>query len=97
LARLQAEGLRPSPQADKSTLNPPRDARLTGLPPTPAEGDAFFSPTAPAGAYERLVDRLLESPRYGEHMARFWLTPPVRRPRTAASDNFRGNVPTASG
>ena len=45
---------------------------LTGLPPTPAEVDAFADDPAP-DAYEKLVDRLLASPRYGEHMARYWL------------------------
>ena len=45
---------------------------LTGLPPTPAEVDAFVADQAP-DAYERLLDRLLKSPRYGEHMGRYWL------------------------
>ena len=45
---------------------------LTGLPPTPAEVDDFLADNRP-DAYERVVDRLLASPRYGEHMARFWL------------------------
>ncbi|AMV18782.1 PSD1 and planctomycete cytochrome C domain-containing protein [Planctomyces sp. SH-PL14] len=72
LARLEAEGLRPSPEADKITLLRRLTLDLTGLPPTPAEVDAFLADTSP-GAYEAVVDRLLKSPRYGEHMARYWL------------------------
>ena len=71
-ARLEKEGLKPSPEADKVTLIRRVTLDLTGLPPTPAEVDAFLADRA-AGSYERLVDRLLESSRYGEHMARFWL------------------------
>src|SRR5437870_4158089 len=72
LARLEGEGLRPSPPADKVTLIRRVTYDLTGLPPTPAEVDAFLTDESPE-AYERLVDRLLASPRYGEHMARYWL------------------------
>jgi hypothetical protein len=72
LARLEAEGLPPAPEADKPTLIRRVTLDLTGLPPTPAEVDAFLADHSPE-AYERLVDRLLNSPRYGEHMARFWL------------------------
>jgi hypothetical protein len=72
LARLEHEGLRPSPPADKATLIRRVTYDLTGLPPTPAELDAFLGDHS-AEAYERLVDRLLASPRYGEHMARYWL------------------------
>ena len=71
-ARLETKGLKPSPEADKVTLLRRLTLDLTGLPPTPPEVDAFAADTAP-GAYERAVDRLLESPRFGEHMARFWL------------------------
>jgi mono/diheme cytochrome c family protein len=71
-ARLEREGLQPSPQADQVTLIRRVTLDLTGLPPTPAEVDAFLADTSP-NAYEQLVDRLLRSPRYGEHMARFWL------------------------
>ena len=71
-ARLEQEGLKPSPEADPVTLIRRVTLDLTGLPPTPAEVDAFLADRRP-GAYERLVDRLLESSRYGEHMARFWL------------------------
>src|SRR5712672_4363808 len=72
LARLEAEGLAPSPQADRRTLIRRVSYDLTGLPPTPEEVTAFVAD--PAGdAYEKLVDRLLASPRYGEHRARYWL------------------------
>ncbi|MBX6315680.1 MAG: DUF1549 domain-containing protein, partial [Isosphaeraceae bacterium] len=72
LARLDAEGLKPSPEADKRTLIRRVTLDLTGLPPTLAEVEAFLADNAP-DAYEHLVERLLRSPRYGEHMARFWL------------------------
>jgi mono/diheme cytochrome c family protein len=72
LARLEREGLQPSPEADRTTLIRRVTLDLTGLPPTPAEVDAFLADTSP-NAYEEVVDRLLKSPRYGEHMARFWL------------------------
>jgi len=72
MARLSDEKLAPSPAADRMTLIRRVTLDLTGLPPTPAEVDAFVADSAP-DAYERLVDRLLASPRYGEHMTRFWL------------------------
>ncbi len=72
LARLEREGLQPSSEADRVTLLRRVTLDLTGLPPTPAEVDAFLADTRP-GAYERVVERLLKSPRYGEHMARYWL------------------------
>ena len=72
LARLQQEGLRPSPPTDKQTLLRRVTFDLTGLPPTPEELDAFLKDHL-AEAYDRVVDRLLASPRYGEHMARYWL------------------------
>ena len=72
LARLEKEGLAPSPEADRVTLLRRVSLDLTGLPPTPAEVDAFLADTAP-NAYEKVVDRLLRSPRYGEHLARHWL------------------------
>jgi len=72
LARLEQEGLNPAPEADRTTLIRRVTFDLTGLPPTPAEVDAFLADTA-TDAYERLVDRLLLSTRYGEHMARYWL------------------------
>jgi hypothetical protein len=72
LARLEKDGLTPSPEADRVTLIRRVTFDLTGLPPTPAEVDAFLADNR-LDAYERVVDRLLASPRYGEHMARYWL------------------------
>jgi len=72
LARLEAEGLRPSPEANRATLIRRVTFDLTGLPPTPAEVDAFLADTS-SDAYEKLVDRLLASSRYGERMAIEWL------------------------
>ena len=72
LARLQSEGLRPSPRADKDTLIRRLSLELVGLPPTPSQVDAFLNDRSPQ-AYERLVDRLLDSPQYGERMAQHWL------------------------
>lgn len=70
--RLDAEGLAPSPEAEKARLLRRVTLDLTGLPPTLEELDAFLADESP-DAYERAVDRLLASPRYGEHMARYWL------------------------
>ena len=72
LARLEAAGLRPAPEADRYTLVRRVSLDLIGLPPTPEEADAFVQDTAP-DAYERLVDRLLASPHYGERWGRRWL------------------------
>jgi mono/diheme cytochrome c family protein len=72
LARLEAAGLRPAPPADKRTLLRRAAFDLTGLPPTPEEIDAFLADDSPR-AFERVVDRLLASPHYGERWARHWL------------------------
>jgi len=72
LARLEREHLSPSGVADKTTLLRRVTFDLTGLPPTPEEVDAFLLDDSTM-AYERVVDRLLQSPRYGEHEARYWL------------------------
>jgi hypothetical protein len=72
LARLEAEGLRPSPPTDRYTLVRRVSLDLIGLPPTPEEADAFVRDDRP-DAYERLVDRLLANPHYGERWARRWL------------------------
>ncbi|MEO8025773.1 MAG: DUF1549 domain-containing protein, partial [Bryobacteraceae bacterium] len=72
LARLESEGLQPSPEADRATLLRRVSFDLTGIPPTPAEIDAFLADRSPQ-AYEKQVDRLLASPRYGERMAMQWM------------------------
>lgn len=72
LAKLEAEGMSPSPEADRSTLIKRLSIDLTGLPPTPEEVDAFVADGDP-DAYEKLVDRLLASPHHGERMVLPWL------------------------
>ncbi len=72
LARLEREGLRPSPRADRNTLIRRLSLDLVGLPPTPADVDAFLAEDSPQ-AYEGLVDRLLASAQHGERMAQHWL------------------------
>ena len=72
LARLEAAGLQLAPPAAKTSLLRRITYDLTGLPPTPAEVEAFLADTAP-DAYERVVDRLLASPHYGEKWGRHWL------------------------
>ena len=74
LARLQQEALAPSPEADRRTLIRRVTFDLTGLPPTLAEVAAFVNDPAPqVKSYEKVVDRLLASNRYGEQMSRYWL------------------------
>jgi hypothetical protein len=72
LAELKEHGIAPSPEADRRTLLRRVSLDLVGLPPTVAETEAFLADTKP-GAYERVVDRLLASPHYGERMAVEWL------------------------
>ena len=72
LARLEKEGIAPSPEAPKTTLIRRISLDLTGLPPSPQEVDEFLRDNRP-DAYERVVDRLLASPHYGEKWARYWL------------------------
>jgi mono/diheme cytochrome c family protein len=72
LNQLEAKGLKPSPAADRRTLIRRVTYDLTGLPPSPSEIDAFLADKA-SNAYEKVVDRLLASPRYGERWARHWL------------------------
>jgi hypothetical protein len=83
LERLRAKGLRPTSEADKATLIRRVTFDLTGLPPTPDEIAAFVKDDAP-NAYEKLVDRLLASPHYGERWAQHWLDVV----RFAESDGF---------
>ncbi|MGA7236225.1 MAG: DUF1553 domain-containing protein [Bryobacteraceae bacterium] len=72
LASLEAKGLAPAPAADSRTLIRRVALSATGLPPKPSEVEAFLADTAP-GAYERMVDRYLASPHYGEQRAHYWL------------------------
>ena len=72
LARLEKEGVAPSPEADRATLIRRLSLDLLGLPPSPKEVDAFVADQSP-DAYEKLVDRLLASPHYGERWGRHWL------------------------
>ncbi|MEX2561428.1 MAG: DUF1549 domain-containing protein, partial [Pirellulales bacterium] len=85
-AELEAEGLTPSPPADKLTLLRRLTLDLTGLPPGVAEQDEFVADTRP-DAYERVVDRLLDSPAYGERWARHWLD----LVRYAETDGFKSD------
>ncbi len=72
LARLEKENLKPSPEADKPTLIRRLSYDLTGLPPTTSEVDDFLNDKS-SDAYEKVVDRLLASPRYGERFAMYWM------------------------
>lgn len=72
LARLEQANLTPAPEADRRTLARRLSLDLTGLPPEPGEVERFLRDKSP-GAYERLVDRLLASPHWGEHRGRYWL------------------------
>ncbi len=72
LAAQEAKGLHPNHEADRLTLIRRAALDLLGIPPTPEEVDAFINDTDPH-AYEKLIDRLLESPRFGERWARHWM------------------------
>ena len=72
LAKLERQGLRPAPEADRRTLARRLSLDLTGLPPAPAEVEAFVNDKAP-DFYEKYVDTLMSSPRWGEHRGRYWL------------------------
>jgi hypothetical protein len=92
LAKLEANGLAPTEEADKRTLLRRITFDLTGLPPTPADLDAFLADSSP-DAYERVVDRLLASPRYGERWARHWLD--LVRYAEAYGHEFDFDIPEA--
>src|SRR6184192_2626510 len=83
LARLEKEGVTPSPEADRTTLLRRLSLDLIGLPPAPAEVDAFLADRS-RNAYEKQVERLLASPHYGERWGRHWLD----AARYADSDGF---------
>jgi mono/diheme cytochrome c family protein len=91
LARLEAQGIAPAPQADRRTLIRRATFDLTGLPPTPEELDAFEKDKS-ANPFAKVVDRLLASPRYGERWGRHWLD--VAR---YAEDDVRGLDPKGRG
>ena len=87
--RLEREGLSPQPEADRYALLRRAALDLTGVPPTWAEAEAFAKDTA-EGAYERQVDRLLASPRFGEHWARRGSTLPATPTAPATPTTHRG-------
>ncbi len=88
LARLEKEGLTPSPEADRATLIRRVTLDLTGLPPTIEEVDAFLNDRSP-DAYDKVADRLLASPHYGERWGRWWLD----AARYADSDGYEKDKP----
>lgn len=88
LGRMQEQGLQPSPETDRSAWIRRVTFDLTGLPPTLAEIDAFLADGSPA-AFEKVVDRLLHSTRYGEHMAAMWLD----AARYADTDGYQNDGP----
>ena len=72
LAELEKRGLKPNPEADRRTLARRASFDVVGLPPEPAEVEAFVADSSP-DAYEKYLDKLFASPRYGEHRGRYWL------------------------
>lgn len=88
LARLESNGITPSPEANRYTLIRRLYYDLTGLPPSPQEADAFINDGSP-DAYENLADRLLASPRFGERWGRHWLD----KARYADSDGYEKDNP----
>ena len=92
LAKLEAKGLKPAPEADRRTLIRRLTFDLIGLPPKPAEVEAFVADASP-DAYARLVDRLLASPHYGERWARHWLD--LARFAESSGHEFDYDIPLA--
>jgi hypothetical protein len=88
LAALEAKQLAPAPPADKATLLRRATFDLTGLPPTPAETQAFLADSSP-NAYANVIDRLLASPRYGEKWGRHWLDVARYADSTGADEDYR--------
>ncbi len=88
ISRLEEAGLEPSPEAPGATLAKRAHLDLTGLPPSPEDVRDFLADTDP-GAYERMVDRLLDSPRYGERWGRHWLD----IARYADSNGYNNDAP----
>src|SRR5262245_42442416 len=86
LAKLEGQGIKPAPAADKITLLRRATFDLTGSPPTPEEINSFLADNSP-GAFEKVVDRLLDSPHYGEKWARHWLD----LARYAESEGFKAD------
>jgi Protein of unknown function (DUF1553)/Protein of unknown function (DUF1549) len=86
LSKLEAAGLQPSPEASRAVLIRRVSFDLLGIPPTPAEVKAFVQDDRP-DAYEKLVDKLLNSPRFGEHWATYWLD----LVRYAETDGFKAD------
>ncbi|MCB1019874.1 MAG: PSD1 domain-containing protein [Bryobacterales bacterium] len=88
LAKMEEQGLKPAPPADKLTWLRRATFDLVGLPPTPAEMDAFLADES-EGAYEAVVERLLASPRYGERWGRHWLDVARYADSTGADEDHR--------
>ena len=92
LAKIEEAGLIPNPEADRRALIRRVSLDLTGLPPKPEEVAAFLSDTSP-NAYTKVVDRLLASPHYGEHRARYWLDAARYGDTNGLHyDNYRGGI-----
>jgi len=92
LARIEAAGLTPNAETDRRALIRRVSLDLTGLPPRPEDVSAFVADTSP-GAYERVVQRLLSSPHYGEHRARYWLDAARYGDTNGLHyDNYRGGI-----
>ena len=98
LAKIETAGLAPNPEADRRALMRRVALDLTGLPPKPEDVDAFVADTSP-DAYEKVVAKLLASPHYGEHRARYWLDAARYGDTNGLHyDNYRGGSgPTATG